>query len=247
MPYGRYHRRRSRYGRVSRAQGYRSVPKASTRLIPTYTFQRAPARKLLHVNPIFVSNSTTLTATDSHSGFHLNEVAQGDAINNREQNKFINRYLYMNCQVTWNSLTVPQLVPVPARLSVVWDREPRGLAPVYTDIFDSRDVRAFQRFEYRERFQILYDKVFAFNSNWGYVGDPTTGAGIGIIQRPFKLRIPVNRVTTYRPATVSGTPSGVIANVWQGSLYLFWSSETPSSNGSLVLEFQWRVTFEDLE
>lgn len=252
MPYGRYRR----YGRSRRRGGYpnngvRSLRMATRREIPTYTPGKAYCKKLVHVVPVQSLTPSILLADPTASAatrFHLNYIDQGDGISNRHANKTLIRMLYLNCLLSTKTYPIAANGILGARMVVLWDREARGLPPSFTDVFDTVEFTAFPRFAYRERFQILYDRVYLPSADTAWF-NTISQAGILGFRRNFRLKIPVNRMTVWAPSDVSGgSTTGSIANVEKGSLFLLFFSDTaPAIDNNLKLEFEYKLTFEDVE
>jgi len=244
----RYRRRRYRSASRPASRGtpgtFRQFRRASGRDIPSYSYVRGSCKKLVHLWPI-TPGLVQLTASNvstAATSFHLNQFVRGDGLDMRHANKTLVRYLYMRCNVYTNTYTVTSSFLTNARMVVVWDRECRGLAPVFTDIFDSYSTTAFPRVEFRERFQILYDRNFDG-------GTPTISVWNGSnfqlgFHKMFNIKIPVDRMTVWAPSSTGGA----VSDIEKGSLYVFFIA--PSAYGAtshLTLSFIPKVTFDDYE
>lgn len=223
---------------------------ATRREIPTYTSGKSFCKKLVHVLPAQSLAQITVSAGQSGSGTTrvlLNGIDQGDGITNRHANKTLIRSVYLSGELSSVTTPVAANALFGGRLVVVWDKEARGLAPSFGDVFDSTALTAFPRFLYRERFQILYDKVFFPSSDVAWFNSSTQAANL-LFRRFLKLKIPVNRMTVWAPSDVSGgSGAGTIANIEKGSLYLLFISPDASTNPSMEFNFEYKLTFEDVE
>lgn len=239
-------RRRYRRDRGRPQTGIRSVRFATRREIPTYTRPQAYCKKLIHLHPVESPSFIAIEAEplgSMTSRHHLNAVPQGDGLGNRHANKMLCRMLYINGLITTAQSPLISANEIrPARLVVLWDREARGLAPVFADVYDTPNVTSFPRVQFRERFQILYEKTFNPSADVGWFNTAGQAAYL-TYNRMLKLRIPVNRMTVWTP----GATTGSIANVEKGSLYLLFITPAAPGNDSLVFNYEYKLTFEDIE
>jgi len=248
MPgYSRYRRYyRSRRGRGGRPDtGYKNVRMARRREIPSYTPGRAYCRKLVHMVPLSSAVDNVLQAAGTGTAFsrhHLNVIPQGDGLDMRHANKTMCRMLYINGVVSSTQYPLAANFFYEGKLAVVWDRESRGLPPSFLDIYDNPQITSFPRLDYRERFQILYEKTYSPEPSVAWYNTNTQAANLYWSQ-VVKLRIPINRMTIWQ----TGVTGGTIAEIEKGGLFLIFMSPATVGNPSLSLEYQYKLTFEDLE
>ena len=218
----RYYSRRRRIPRKYPGNARRYARSSSGRETPYYSYSRV-SRKLVHVFPI-PSNVQSVFANQgdtSQNSIHCNDVALGNAINQRSSNRIYMRNLVLNLSIDFDS-TINTMHHATVRLILVYDKECRGGArPLTTDILDQADPMSMPRIETRDRYDILwmYDWRLSKTPIWtgsavAYAG----GAGEGI----HRFIIPVNRSTVYE---VSAT-TGLYSDIMRGGLILYRDWET---------------------
>lgn len=161
---------------------------------------------------------------------HLNDIGQGTALNQRETNRTQLMSLQMRGLVQ-PPVTAPALGQSYGIMMVIYDRQPQGTLPVWTDIMNAADPNEFARLDNRDRFQILWRKYLVTS---GDQAQPTS-RGLQTIDVNLNLK---RLETTY--SNVGGT--GAISEVRTGGLYFIQVGGFPNlNNPSLALEM--RLTF----
>jgi hypothetical protein len=241
---------RARTGKYSSAAMNYRVGDAMSDGVKAWNF----IRKYLNVETkIFDSTSSGPTDVITYSGttYNLSNIAQGNDYNNREGNSILVQKMRFAFQVA-SSNTASQVQgrqilrvmiirdmlqngvdPVP---STILETTATALAPFYglLHIHDSTDDKP------RQRFRILYDRVFNFNPNFA---TNVTATGTGAVDlvasdNHFEvLHLNVGAHTTYQGTT------GADASNFVGGLYCMAISNT-QTNGP-VLTFVNRVYFTD--
>lgn len=186
---------------------------------------------------------TSVIATTSTNAniFTLNLVAPGSASYNRIGRKLslksVRLYGLIKATIA-EQATTADLHGLLVRLTVVWDKQPSGVLPVFSDIFgqtlqDGTEQSSFLdklRYDNTDRFQVLRDVVHDFDPTL-YNGGAGTANG----------QLPVTFYDEYIPlkgkeSVFSGqSGTATIADISSGALYLVVRS---SNNISGVAEAQ---------
>jgi len=249
MPF--YGRRR----RFRRRSFKRTIP-GSRQLIPTGTRREIPFyakdyshRKLLHIYPEAISvpeayyfNNGPLGGTppaqvNSHL---LNDISLGDGISFRKGNRIKMRWLIMRLGVQMPTTpSSPQVLAV----TIIYDKEPFGTAMNFTDVYDSMDPLAQTNINNRDRFSLLYRKVFVAE------GTPLwNGTGVQWVQsastdRILDLKVPLTSLVT---SWMTNAVSGSYTNMKKGALWIwFTTSGAPSGTGNFRVFFTHRISYVD--
>lgn len=121
------------------------------------------------------------------------------------------------------------------RLAIVYDMQTNGAAPAYTDIFKQATTTAQLNLNNRDRFKILYDKLFAL----GAVQTTATQAfSNGHNQFSFKKYIKLRHEMIF-----SGTTAAV-GSIQTGAMWIVWLGENAAGNGA-TLGWTSRIRFSD--
>lgn len=137
----------------------------------------------------------------------LNALSQGTSEGNRVGARTKNRWLILKGLVQLPATSTGDVY----RLAVVLDHECFGGLCTYTQVFDTGSVYSLPNYNNAQqgmakRFTFLADRTIALNPQ------STPGAGNGVIQVPFELRIPLKFDTQY-----SGN-AGTIGDIVKNSL-----------------------------
>lgn len=139
----------------------------------------------------------------------LNPLSQGTGVGGRVGSRTKNRWLILKGLVQLPATSTGDVY----RLAVVLDHEAYGSAPTYTAVFSDPSVYSLPNYDTAQqgmgkRFTFLADKTIALNPQ------STPGAGNGVIQVPFELRLQLKFDTQY-----TGN-AGTVADIVKNSLIL---------------------------
>lgn len=166
----------------------------------------------------------------------LNTIPQGDDAVARDGRKIVMKSCWIRVTALGNS-GAGSICP---RVALVYDKNPNGLLPVFSDIFTSAGSVAFANLNNKERFQILYDNTAGLN-------DPCADVHIEARSTsPFDLlaQYHVNKYVPMNHTTIFGsTGQGTQAGTQTGGLYLVALAEPGSTSIALVANM--RVRFLD--
>lgn len=174
-----------------------------------------------------VSSITSFGAAGTGLVEHLNEIAEGTAINNRLSNRCTLRNLLIRGQVRANLSTQP----TSGVLMIVYDRQPQGALPAYTDIMDAATVLSYQRLDSRDRFQILW--------RWSRIFEPYTTSNSDTTQF-LDMNLDLGeRECVYATTATTGT----IADCKQGALYLVTVGDQAVLANNFAASIGFRIVF----
>lgn len=240
-----YRSKRSRRTSSVVPGGYtKRVKKGAKSNAPVYAYQppKVALRKLIHhasiVPTLRVNNASIVYPTALSSFCCLNAITQDTGVEFRTNNK-----VYMkDLQLVWgHGVTSPSSTTFYYSVSVVYDRESRGSSPLIGDIYDTAAYDSLQRFDTRDRFDIVYRKVVACCPEFCWNGASMyPQAGLSWT-RNFSELIPVNRMTCYID------PAGVSSSVLKGTLWLITHGNLSSGASNPSVFFSSRLTFIDVE
>ena len=238
----RYYSRRRRIPRKYPGNARRYTRSSAGRETPYYSYSRV-SKKLVHVFPIpSLTQSVNANAGDTgQNSIHLNDIALGNAINQRSSNRIYMRNLVLNLAVDFDMTAAIHHATV--RFILVYDKECRGgTRPATTDIIDQADPMSMPRIETRDRYDILWmydwrcDKMPVWNGSAILYGG---GTGEGI----RRFIIPVSRSTVYE---VSAT-SGYYADTMRGGLVLYCVFGQPyNATTNPRVYYTVRLTYDDI-
>lgn len=241
-----YRRRRytgSRYG-YGVAGSNRFVRRSAGRDVPLYLPPRPRRFAEVHAYPSGdsgVLDPVTFALTGSIT--HLNPIARGDSLEEREGDRCYMMRLILRGTV--EATTGAGLSSSPRQagvLMVVYDRQPLGALPVITDILDTATYNSLQRLDTRDRFSIMYRQMIALEAPLLYNGTTLVNNVSSDSIRTIDLNIPIYRAAVY---TTTQT-SGAIANVKTGALYaIFLSQLDQATFNTLVARLNFRISFSD--
>lgn len=139
-----------------------------------------------------------------------------------------------SAQATTNNLTGNVV-----RVAIVWDKQPNGTLPVYSEIFSVTDQAGTEgsnyfdppKYDNRERFKILRDEKAIFN-----IMAPPLSGGSGNTVVNYKLlkayvKLPADCATTYSGQSATQT----IADISTGALYVVLRSAIDSTDNFLLM------------
>lgn len=224
-----------RYGGVSRGKSlYASGISGSTRRtfpaigreVPLYVAPRK-AMEEMHFNTIPQATYGMHT-----TGFvvQLNTITRGNAINERVGNRVILKSLHVRGDVYCGiNVTVAS-----GAMMIVYDRQPQGTLPAYTDIMEAGGVNAFQNASYRDRFRILLRRDWCLEQN-PVDSAVRTGDSIRRVDEILYLNLP----TVYQ----DGSSGGLISDIRTGGLYAVFCGSQPSGTATLIGALAFRYTF----
>lgn len=111
-------------------------------------------------------------------------------------------------------------------LAVVLDHKSGAAtsSPTYADIFDSTDSHAFQRLDSRDRFTLLYHKVYSFVCGMA-ISPGTTSNGMHPVMtancmQSVDLDIPVNRTAVFK----RGASGAAYTDVQDGQIFVIMTA-----------------------
>lgn len=159
----------------------------------------------------------------------LNSIPQGDDSITRDGRKIIMKSLAIKLA---GNATAADGAFVSPRLAIVYDKNPNGVLPTATDVFNTNDGISHPNLNNRDRFVILYDNFCGMKRGH----DPLSWPGAGYVNFHIQEYLKLDLSTVYGP-----TGSGTIAGTQTGALYaVFLGSSVPS-----VISSSFRVRFVD--
>lgn len=182
-----------------------SMAKAIQTVDRRVSILKSQVKKEQNVGYLETFNSAVSVSNAGITPILLNGAVRGTDQTTRLGDEFVMKMLHMKFTLLSSDTTNIY------RVSVVYDKEPRGASPTLTDIFVQTTVTepvfAYRNPDYLERFQVLYDKRFY----------STTGTSNQLQYN--SVNIPLNRKVN---AGLGNT--GTIADLSYGALWLIaWS------------------------
>lgn len=188
----------------------------------------------------------------------INGIKVGSAMYNRSGLNFTNLWVELAFDF-WNDGPAPNTSCIAMkestqRVCVIWDEQPNGGKPTYTDVFLSIDKNGDNlmvddvingiRPDMKHRFKLLYDELIDIPS-YGINGVTSPMQQVGVIfQRAHKVFIPLKGRLTSNVA-VSGNGqvgnAGTEADIFKGALFFITKNDTivvNQTNGS-CLKMHW--------
>lgn len=176
----------------------------------------------------------------------LNPLVQGDTSITRTADTIKATSIQMRGSVL---LDADNLSGNICRVIIFWDRQPNGVAPVFSDVLDtttitsatSNTIYAPYNLKNAPRFKILYDKAKAIN----VMQDLTTAAGTVVSAVPctssyWKAKIPLNRECNYGLGN-----AGTIADISSNALFVLLLSDIPAASQPPNFTGGFRFLFHD--
>lgn len=219
MPYGKYRKTKRTFRKTTRRRPARRTP----------VVRRIVRREISRtIEPKYLTTTFNAEAMSNQTGtfYLLNGCAQGTDRDDRIGRK---------CQFRGMSLTVNVLnggdTSSFARVAVIIDRYPQGVAPTVADIYDNA-VLAFTDAPLRNldnvrRFKVIFDKIIRLST-----AGSDDYAARGRIKAYKRLYI----TTQYDDSN-----AGTIADIKNGAIYLLAAAQ----NASSTLNGQVRLMFHD--
>lgn len=180
---------------------------------------------------IDVSNTTLVTGATG-TVVPLNSIAAGDDITQRNGRK-INMTSSMLRFHLFLADGVPA-APMSMRLALVYDRQPNGAAPVWTDVFQTAVAASDRNVNNRDRFKIVYDNYNSAKKGYLSIATPTGGGTSGYESGFYDQNYAkLTDMTVEFATTASAVPL-------HGGYFLFVLTD-----GTGALNYYHRVTFTD--
>jgi len=215
--------------RASERAYRRSSAIASRRFVP-----RRISRPSAELKSIDVS-APSAQVTSTGGLYLLNGCARGDDIAERSGRQITMRYL--DVRVECQGITTATS-PHSLRCIIFMDKQCNGAAATTANVLQvvgspEATVSPFN-LEYRNRFLILWEKIYTFSCDYG-------GAGVGCD------RIAADRV--YKPlnhrVTFNAGDAGTVADISTNSLYFMAVSDTATAAQEPFVQFYSRLRFTD--
>ena len=211
---------------------------------PVYAYQppKVALRKLIH-NVTYTVGFRVNGAGGAYPASYANMlcasgIGQGDGLGYRHANKAFLKDLQLN----WgHGVTAPSSVPFYYGLSVVYDRESRGVVPLVVDIYETASYDSMQRIDNRDRFDIIYRKIVAVAPEYCWNGTTMyPQAGLSWMKN-FSESIPVNRMTTY------STSGDAYTDILKGALWVIVHGNLVAGASNPAVYATSRLLFVDVE
>lgn len=192
----------------------------------------------------YIDLTTTNTAVSTTAGIAcLNQMTQGTSAVTRVGNKIVIKSI--QCKGIFRleqavDEAVSILAPAQAaRFMIILDKQPNGVIATATDIFEvNNDVFSPINMQYRERFVVLCDKLFALGpaASTASAGVVTWGSGTQkIINWYKKCSIPV----TY------GGNAGLMSDLRTNAIYIVLMGQIASGDTDTNFSGYTRIRFVD--
>jgi len=251
----RINRRQRRTGGASmNSARYRSI--AAARALPRQIIQYQQTHSGGEVKSIDVINPTNAAA---QAQFTLNSTPQITALNllsagssmfNRLGRKVSLKSVHLQGFFNWSNASMPggQF----ARLIIVYDKQPNGALPVFSDIFKDQDASTGAdhattqptsgvNLSNRDRFEIIADRRFFLPAQATIAGDVSTSATVDPMHCEIFHKLK-NRETHYK----ADSTVPVIGDIATGSLLFVTVGNIASGSEAWALLASIRVRYTDL-
>ncbi len=116
-------------------------------------------RKVKQVQEVkYIDNEVAATFANDAAIYTINNIAQGDDVDQRDGDTISLRHLEVNLLITWNSAATSTDT---VRMVILKDRQADGAVPLQAELFDGTTLGCIEHFNdvYDSRFIILLDKV----------------------------------------------------------------------------------------
>jgi len=177
-------------------------------------------------------DSTSSNVTSTPGITLLNGVANGTDFTDRIGRRIFMKSLYFRGFLRPEDDTAANNS---VRIAIVYDCDPNGAAPAWTDIFKQSTTTSQLNLNNRDRFQILYDEIYALGAVQTTANQAFSN---GDNQYAFKEYIPI------MDDTIFGGTTAVIASIRSGAVWLCWLGEGAAGNGA-TLGWSTRIRFID--
>lgn len=144
---------------------------------------------------------------------------------------------YVGLQAALLSTADSEIPPQQARMIVFADMQPNAAAPAVTDLLNTATPASHLNLNNRDRFKILADKIFTFDSYINVSTATQSRAGVGVNCLRVKCYKKMNLETIFN--AVNG---GSIADITSGALYMFWIGSQAASDANAIVGTRVRYT-----
>lgn len=222
---------------------YKTLPRGPARtyagsMVPLRSGGYVPNAVERKVNDI---NSTLYQVNTTGSVTLLCCPSLGSDMNNRIGRKIMLKSCYIRGRVYLESITAAQNNPQQARMMIVYDQQPNGVAPAITDLLVESLPTSQLNLNNRDRFKILCDKEYVFDwsiySNTATQAVATAGRCIHLVKKYKKL----NLETIFN--AVNG---GSIADIASGALFMVWIGSVVTGSTDCNAYVSTRVRYSDI-
>lgn len=181
-----------------------------------------------------VTAVTSYNVTAGSAIILLNGVATGTDFTNRIGRKIVMRSILFRSS-TFDS-GAGATTGERARLLIIYDRQPNGATPVYTDILGTggaADALSPMSLNNRDRFVVLRDWLFSTEYANFAAGNITTGNSIEYIKKCYK-KLNLETVFSGTAATIGSIATGAV-----------WMMAIGTGSNVTSLAYNCRIRFED--
>lgn len=178
---------------------------------------------------IIDTSNSTLAVVATGVVVPLNSIAAGDDVTQRNGRKItlVSSMIRFHGHITDSIPTAPTSF----RLALVYDSQPNGVAPVWTDVFQAAVSDSDRNVNNRDRFKIVYD---SYNSaKHGYLSVSSTSGSTGHETGIYDVHYAKLGLTTEYATTASGVPV-------HGGFFLMVLTDQPGT-----MRYYHRITFTD--
>lgn len=170
----------------------------------------------------YVDTQTSTTISTAGLRTHVNNIGVGDLNSNRDGSKVMMRSFRTKGEVIIN----PSALNSTLRFTLVYWKGQTGVAPAFTDVFETVDINALPRVQSRMNYKIIRD----------FRIDLTQG---GEERKAIDLYFKMSNVTIFKTASTGGA----VADTEQGGLYVFLVSNEATNTPTVL--FNHRLGFTD--
>lgn len=170
--------------------------------------------------------STTPVFTDLCYG-----ITNGESDGKRIGNKIVIRQVMIRGHCTASTSTVLQT----CRLVLIYDKQPNGALPAFTDIYNNAECNTLPRVDISERFTFLKEWYFPIS---GYQTGTLTAAGVSstyLIDETIDCYCPI----------MYGASTGAASDLKEGNLFLVQIGEYASSATNPIAVLNLQVNYTD--
>lgn len=241
---------------VKKSKHGHKAPASSSAMVAA---KRRASRRLTRLPGALVSTRSEIKAIDipnANYGFTsvgtgpvanlLNGVQVGAAFTNRIGSRMEMKSIHMRGTITSTVTDVQNIL----RALLIYDRQPNGAAPVYTDVFQSRDQSGTAattaiseiNLDQRDRYVVVRDFQWSSPAVSNAAGVLTNGPEYAPGDNDWNLNefIPLTGLTTHFKSSSAPT---TIADINTGSLYMFFVTSGTSARWTFSGGF--RLRFND--
>ncbi|AXH76673.1 MAG: coat protein/nuclear export [Cressdnaviricota sp.] len=247
------------YAKRTRSQAFPSYQamqsnkrRPQRRMYPQYP-QKVPKPEKKGIDT-FMQIENVLDTTGTNVDIQpVNLINQGTGFYNRIGRKIHCKSLRITGEVTYlfaPNVTTGTMEGNCLRMVVVWDKQPSGVTPVFSDIFGTVDYEGGTdsvytdslNFVNMDRYRVLMDKSYEFNPQAGApsAGSTKTQNYVKHIDEYCKLRVG----ETVYSSTNDDEPT--IAEISSGALYIIYRSFKNATENSLTVDCNARLRYTDV-